>query len=563
MVIEGGLLGVLSYMVKPLFDDVFVGGKEDAIVFVAVVVFTLFIIRAIAGFCQRVLVVRVGLRVITQIQQDLVDHLMTLDTVFFQRNPPGGLIERVRGDAQALQQTASATLITLGRDVVGMISLLIVAVWIDWLWALIAFVGVPLLIWPTVLLQRWIRRKTFNARENSALISTRLDEIFHGMTAIKVNTLEEHESNRFAKSIRTFLRAQMKSEAGRAGLPAFVDLISAIGFLGVLIYGGFQIVEGKKTLGEFMTFFTAMGFMFDPLRRLGNISGQIQAALASLERLYGLFDERTLITERADVDPTIRPDPAGDIVFEDVEFSYDDQPVLRGLSFTASAGKTTALVGASGAGKSTVFNVLGRLIDPQSGTVRIGTQNIRDLTLPALRGHFSLVSQDAALFDDSLRENIRLGRLDASDDQIEAAAGRATVLEFTSGFPDGLDAPAGPRGSNLSGGQRQRVAIARAMLRDAPVLLLDEPTSALDARSEEKIQQALDLLSENRTTLVIAHRLATIRDADKIVVLDQGRVVDEGSHAELLARDGHYARLYQLQFRDDVPVQEIPQASTS
>ena len=305
-----------------------------------------------------------------------------------------------------------------------------------------------------------------------------------------------------------------------------------------------------KTLGAFMSFFTAMALMFDPLKRLSNVSGQIQAAMASLERLYGLFDERAKVENTTVADPQLTPDPQGDLRFEDVHFRYGDAPVLDGLNFVAEAGRTTAIVGPSGAGKSTVFNMLTRLIDPDQGQVTIAGRDIRDFALPRLRGQFSIVSQDAALFDETLQQNIRLGRLDATDAQIEAAAEQATVTDFAQGLAGGLQAAAGPRGSNLSGGQRQRVAIARAFVRDAPVLLLDEPTSALDARSEELIQQALGRLAKGRTTLVIAHRLATIRDADKIVVMDRGRVVDEGTHDELIAREGPYAALYQLQFRD-------------
>ena len=550
MAVQGGLLGVLSYLVKPLFDEVFVAGREDAVVAVAGAVFLLFTIRAIAGFIQRYMIVRTGLRVVTDIQRTLLGHLLTLDTTFFQVNAPGGLIERVRGDAQSLQGTSSDALITIGRDVVGLVSLLAVAIWIDWVWALLAFVGLPLIVWPTIYLQRRIRAMAMRSRIRSSGVSTRLDEVFHGISAIKVNSLEAHESGRFAKAIADFFGAKLRSEIAKAGLPAMIDLISGIGFLCVLIYGGFEIIDGKKTLGEFMSFFTAMALMFDPLKRLSNVSGNIQAALASLERLYTLFDERPTITVPVTVDPGDRPDAEGALEVRDVHFAYGETPVLNGLSFTAEPGKTTAVVGPSGAGKSTVFNLLTRQIDPSSGAVTIGGRDIRSFGLHALRGHFSLVSQDAALFDETLRDNIRLGRLDASDAEIEAAADDATVSEFAREQPRGLDTPAGPRGSNLSGGQRQRVAIARAFLRDTPVLLLDEPTSALDAHSEEMIQQALSRLAKGRTTLVIAHRLATIRDADKIVVMDRGQVVDEGTHEELIAREGPYAALYQLQFRD-------------
>ena len=302
-----------------------------------------------------------------------------------------------------------------------------------------------------------------------------------------------------------------------------------------------------------MSFFTAMSLAFEPLRRLGQMSGQWQTAAASVDRIRDVMDEQPLLTSPAS--PASLPDGAPQIQFDDVTLSYADLPVLRGTSFVAEAGKTTALVGASGAGKSTIFNVLTRLVDPQSGSVKIGDVAVQDTALPKLRAKFSVVAQDAALFDESLRENILLGRTDIDDAQLAKVVDAAHVADFLPQLADGLDSPVGPRGSNLSGGQRQRVAIARALLRDTPILLLDEATSALDTKSEAIVQAALDRLSKGRTTLVIAHRLSTVRNADKIIVMDQGRVVDEGKHDDLLDRGGIYADLYRMQFSktEDAP----------
>lgn len=551
MTLEGSVLGAISYLVAPMFDQVLVGKDANAMLWVGGLVFGLFAMRAIAGFTQRLLVVRTGLRVVTDMQKDLMGHLLSLDSSFFQDNPPGALIERVRGDAQALQGTASSALTSVGRDLVSLISLLGVALWIDWRWAMIAFIGVPLLALPMAGLQGWIRKTTRAARAASARISLRLDEVFHGIHAIKINTLESHQQDRFTHEVDGFLAQQIRAETGQAALPATVDIIAATGFLGVLIYGGGEIIAGEKSLGEFMSFFTAMALVFDPLRRLSSISGQIQTALASLERLYGLFDARPTILDTGKIIPAPAEARKANIVFENVLFSYGDQPVLRGLSFTAFAGQTTAIVGPSGAGKSTLFHLLTRLIEPQSGDISIGGESVNSMELPALRGLFSVVSQDAALFDESIRYNLRLGRMEADDAAITQAADGAFITDFAAAQANGLDTEVGPRGSNLSGGQRQRVVIGRALLRDAPILLLDEPTSALDAASEAAIQKALDRLSAGRTTLVIAHRLSTIRDAAQIIVMDQGRVVDTGRHDELIARGGLYAELYRLQFREN------------
>ncbi|MDJ0626875.1 MAG: ABC transporter ATP-binding protein [Rhodobacter sp.] len=548
MAIEGGMLGLLSYMIKPMFDQIFIAGDRAAIGWVAGAVFGIFAIRAIAGFGQRVLMMGVGQRVSAALQSDMVAHMLRLDSAFFQANAPGVLIERVRGDTLAASTIWAVVFSALGRDTVALLSLLAVAISIDPIWTLIAVAGAPVLMGPMVLLQRWVRRSTRRARNIAAGLATRLDETFHGIDTIKLNTIEAREGARYADAVDGFVDAQVRSEAGQAGIPAMMDIVAGIGFFGVLSYGGLQIIEGSKTVGEFMSFFTAMALVFEPLRRIGNVSGAWQAALASLERLHLIFDEQPTITSPDLPAPPLANPHQADVVLQDVAFAYGDLPVLHGASFTARAGQTTALVGASGAGKSTVFRVLTRLADPQSGHIRIGGTDVAAFTLPDLRALFSVVTQDAQLFDETVRENVVLDRDDARlTDVLDAAH----VADFLPKLARGLDTRAGPRGSGLSGGQRQRVAIARALLRDTPILLLDEATSALDAQSEAVVQDALDRLAKGRTTLVIAHRLATIRQADKIVVMDQGRVVDEGTHDALIARGGLYADLYRLQFADE------------
>lgn len=550
MAIEGGMLGGLSLMVRPMFDQVFIAGNRDAVFWVALGVFSIFVFRAIAGFGQRVLMSSISMKVSAQLQRNLVGHMLTLDSDFFQVNSPGTLIERVRGDTQAASNVWASTFSTLGRDLVALVSLLGVALSIDWVWTLIAVAGAPVLVIPLLWLQNFVRAQTRNARDAAATIATRLDEIFHGINTIKLNSTEGRESSRFGGEIGKFVRAEIRSLAARAGIPALMDIVAGVGFFGVLIYGGHQIIGGEKTVGEFMSFFTAMSLVFEPLRRLGGISGTWQVALTSMERLYSVFQSKPRITSPVNVSTLPVSPQTADVVLDDVNFSYGDLPVLRGASFVAKAGKTTALVGASGAGKSTVFNVLTRLADPQGGRVTIGGISVDQLDLRKLRELFSVVTQDTQLFDETVHENVLLGQ-NSSEKQLLKVLKAAHVSDFLPNLANGLDSPAGPRGSALSGGQRQRIAIARALFRDTPILLLDEATSALDAKSEAIVQAALERLSEGRTTLVIAHRLATIRTADHIVVMDQGRVIDQGTHKELVARGGIYADLCRLQFSDD------------
>ncbi len=551
MVIEGSTLAILSYMLQPMFDNVFAAGNKQAVWWVGGIIFGLFLVRAITQLAQKTIMTRIAQKTSTSMQVDLLRHLMRLDSVFFQKNPPGALMERVQGDTNAVQQVWGVIISGAGRDAISLISLLGLALSIDWVWTLVAVVGAPLLVVPVYVLQKYIRRKTSHMRQQASLRSTRLDEVFHGINPIKLNLLEEYQANRFSSIIDTIVSAEVKTAASRAMIPSLIDIITGLGFFGVMIVGGQDIIEGEKTIGQFMSFFSAMALAFQPMRRLGSISGIWQVAAASLERLYRLFD-----TEPTIVSPATPAKPVKDteLVMRDVTFAYDDTPVLNGTTLTAEAGKTTALVGASGAGKSTIFNVLTRLVEPQSGKTTVGGTPINELALNDLRGMFSVVTQDALLFDETIRENILLGRTDVGDDQLQDALDAAHVTDFLGKLPNGLDTPAGPRGSNLSGGQRQRVAIARAILRDTPILLLDEATSALDAHSEAVVQKALERLSKGRTTLVIAHRLSTIQSADKIIVMEKGRVVDQGTHEELLAGGGIYAELHRLQFKENAPI---------
>ena len=549
MVIEGSALGGLSYLLKPLFDVVFTPGGASALLGVGLAILALFVVRAACVVSSRTLIASVSQQVSAGMQADLLRHLLTLDSSFFQTNAPGVLIERVQGDTMAVQGIWSSLLTGVGRDALGLALLFGVALSIDPYWTFSALIGAPLLILPAALLQRYVRRKSNHLRDQAGQRATRLDEIFHGIQAVKLNRMEDYQTDRFRTVLRAITRAEVKSVLGRSMMPGMIDVVTGIGFFAVLLMAGDEIAEGHRTTGDFMSFFTAMALTFQPLRRLGEMSGTWQIAAASLDRIYALFDTNPAVARPSH--SAAQPAPgAPSVQFSDVTFAHGDQPVLRGLSFTAEAGRTTALVGASGAGKSTVFHLLTGLLEPQSGKVAIGGANTASMALADQRRLFATVTQDAALFDETLRENVTLGRAGITAETLNHALAAAHVTDFLPALAQGLDTPVGPRGSGLSGGQRQRVAIARALVQDAPILLLDEATSALDAQSEAAVADALALGSQGRTTLVIAHRLATVRGADKIVVMDQGRAVEQGSHDALLALNGLYAGLYRLQFKD-------------
>ena len=545
MTLEGSTLALISWMLKPLFDLVFIGKQPGAIWWVGAAIFGIFLLRAVTLVASRALLTTISLAVSTTMQTQLLAHILTLDSRFFRDNSPGAMIERIQGDTMAVQGVWATLITGATRDAISLVMLFGVALTIDPIWTLGALVGAPILIMPAALVQKYIRRKVRQNRVNAGLRATRLDEVLHGIASIRLNRAEADQTARFAAIVARIRASETKVAATSSVIPALTDVVTGIGFVAVLALGGNQVMDGDRSVGDFMAFFTALALAFQPMRRLGGIAGVWQTAAASLERIYHVFDTRPTVVSG----PRTAPPDTTQIVLDDVWLSYDGQVVLHGLSFTAEAGRTTALVGPSGAGKSTVFNLLTRMVDADRGLVTLGGAPVSDYDLGVLRDQYSTVAQESALFDESLRDNILMGRPDASDADLQAALKAANVSNFLDDQRT-LDSPVGPRGSALSGGQKQRVAIARALAQDAPVLLLDEATSALDTASERLVQDALDHLSAGRTTLVIAHRLSTIRNADKIVVMESGRVVEQGSHDQLMAKGGAYARLVALQFGD-------------
>ena len=548
MIIEGSTFGLLSYFIEPMFDQVFAKGDHTAIKWVSLSVAGIFILRAFSAFFNKLVTIYIGQKIVAAIQKNMVRHLLTFSPNFFQENSPGSLIERVRGDTAVVERIWATVLAGSFRDLIAVFSLLIVAISIDPIWAMIALLGAPLLIIPVFFLRKLIQKTSRNSRSAAADLATRLDEIFHGISSIKLINGEKREHSKFANRLNKFVTNSISSEAGVAAIPSLMDIIAGIGFVGVLTYGGYQIIEGTKTVGEFMSFFTAIALLFEPIRRLGTIGGAWQTVFTNLERIRNIFDLD------ADIVPSQTNQPkdvnfTNDIKFDNVHLSVNEKDILRGITFTAQAEKTTAIVGPSGAGKTTLFNLIGRLIDPDKGNVEIGNISVKDISLEELRHNLSYVSQDSWLFDESIEENIKIGNPNASPEDYKKAIISANANDFIDEMPNKEKTPVGPRGSNLSGGQRQRIAIARAILRNTPILLLDEPTSALDNEAESQITKTISSLSGGRTTLIIAHKISTIKDSDHIIVLDNGLIIDQGMHSDLIDRSETYKSLYEIENR--------------
>ena len=513
---------------------------------VAIILITF--LKGLASYSQSVLSQSVALKVINAIQKAMFAHLMRADLRTHHQTSIGKLISRFTNDVNLMRDALSRTLTAMARDLVTAAALIGMMFYLDWLLAIIVIVTFPVAGVPIIRIGRRLRRASTNAQSGMGDLTSNLAQSFSGIRLIKSYRMASYERGRANDLFDQIYYLVMKTVKGRARTYPILETLGGVSVAAVLAYGGWRILSGTGTLGEFVGFLSAVILVYQPIRSLGNLNAALQEGLAAVKRSFDLFDENAEIFDAADAKPLTLA--GGAVFFDNVSFAYEpDKPALEGISFNVDAGRTIALVGPSGAGKSTVMNMLLRFYDADSGTVVIDGQDVRTVTIASLRDQIALVSQDVTLFNDTVTANIRFGRPDASEEDVIAAAKAAAAHDFVSALPEGYETLVGDRGLKLSGGERQRIAIARAMLKNAPILLLDEATSALDAESEQQVQEALDRLTEGRTTLVIAHRLATVLNADSILVMDGGRIVETGTHAELQALDGLYARLSRLQFR--------------
>jgi subfamily B ATP-binding cassette protein MsbA len=510
------------------------------------------IVTAIKGFSlltQTVMTNSVVSRIEADMQSALYDHLIDADLAQLQRENPASLTQRFTTDFTFVKEALTRLVNIAIRDVMTAIALVGAMLWIDWKMTAVVLLIAPIVARPIGRIGKKLRRMAASQQEQTGIMASLVTESLQGARVAKTDSLEPYLKGRAAGAFETIRALKMKAANARGRLDPLLEVGGGIAVAGVLAAIGVRITSGTSTVGDFTGYVSALLLAAQPMRSLGNLNAIVQEAGASLKRYYALIDEKPLITQRPDAKPLVVT--GGEVAFRDLRFRYrDDQRGLEGIDLVAMAGKTTALVGRSGSGKSTMLALVPRLYDPTEGKVEIDGQDIRDVTLQSLRGQIGVVSQDVVLFDDTVRANIGFGRPGASEADIVAAAKGAAAHDFIMAMPDGYETRVGERGSRLSGGERQRLAIARAILKDAPILLLDEATSALDTQSERLVQEALAELMKGRTTLVIAHRLSTVREADQIVVLDEGRVIETGDHDGLVARDGAYARLYRLQFAE-------------
>jgi subfamily B ATP-binding cassette protein MsbA len=463
-------------------------------------------------------------------------------------------------DIQGMRRAVSDVLTSLGKDLLSLIGLVAVLFFQDWELALISCFVFPAAVYPIVRFGRRIRKVTANTQNEMGEMSTLLEQTFQGIRVVKSYGMETYETDRVERLVGSVYRLTMKAARIRALSRPIMEALGGLAIAIVVVYGGYRVILAETDPGSFFSFVTALLLAYEPMKRLANLNASLQEGLAGADRLFDLLDVRPHLAERPGA--SVLQVSAGRIRLDGVSFAYSgERRALTDLTLDVPAGKVVALVGPSGAGKSTVLHLIARFYDPQAGRVTIDGVDLRDVTLASLYANIALVSQEVVLFDDTIRANIAYGRPEADDEAIEEAARRAGAAAFIAALPDGYATKVGEQGVKLSGGQRQRLAIARAVLKDAPVLLLDEATSALDAASEQVVRDALDELMQNRTTVVVAHRLSTVLAADLIHVIDGGRVIERGTHRELLERRGAYARLYALQLSRDESSDDVPIAA--
>ena len=525
------------------------GGGRATFLTISVLVLVLYFAKAVLTYFSTYYVRYVGLQIILDLRRDLYSRIHRQSLAFFSSHPTGLLMSRLTSDVARLQRTVSgdmADVFRLGCIILGQ---LIWVFYLYWKLSMVCLVVLPLIFFPILRFGRRLKAASRSSQEKMADVTNILKETITGSRIVKGFGMEDYEVNRFSEALKKVQRQELRAARLVSLSPPIMELVGASAAAFLIGYAGYQISRGALNPGEFSAFLASLAWLYASVKNLAKINNDFQQSMAATRRVFEMMDTEVEVREKPGARELL---PFRSVIlFENVSFSYGDKPVLRGVGLRVPAGQVLAIVGSSGAGKTTLVNLLPRFYDVTSGAVTIDGIDIRDVTLSSLRSQIGIVTQEVLLFDDTVRNNIAYGRQDVSLAEVEAAARAAYAHGFISRLPGGYDTRLGEAGHLLSVGERQRISIARAVLKNSPILILDEATSALDTESEAMVQKALTNLMKGRTTFVIAHRLSTVRNADVIAVLEGGRIIEEGSHEILLGGRGAYARLYELQFRDD------------
>ncbi|MCX8044711.1 MAG: lipid A export permease/ATP-binding protein MsbA [Desulfobacterota bacterium] len=545
MIILSATTSAIAYLVKPAIDEVFLKRDYTMLVVIPILTVIAYLVKGLSDYGQSYLMGAVGNRVVTDLRARLYEHIQRMSLSFFTKTSTGLLMSRIANDVGILQRATSDSLKKILENAFLIIGLSGVALYQNWRMALFCLVLLPVAAFPIKRFGKQTRRYSKKSQERMASISTFLDETISGNQTIKSFCLERFEIERFFKETERLLHVGLNSLKVGAYSTPVMELIGGIIGAVIIYYGGYNVIKGTMTPGEFFSFIAAVAMLYRPVKGLSRENMKVQKGLAAAARVFELLDTVPDVQDKPGAITLPRFSEA--IEFRNVSFSYEDRMVLKDVSFTARAGEVVAIVGHSGAGKTTIANLLLRFYDVTEGAICIDGYDIRDVTVRSLRQQIAFVSQETVLFNDTIRNNITYGSLGVPEENIIAAAKAAYAHDFIMALPEGYDTVVGEKGMHLSGGQRQRIAVARALVKNAPILILDEATSALDAHSEQQVQKALERLMVGRTTILIAHRLATVRNADTIIVLQDGEIIERGTHEDLLAQQGVYQRLIEIQ----------------
>lgn len=545
MGIYSAFSGALAWLVKPVVDRIFVEQDAAMLALLPLAVLGVSVGKGLADYGQAYLMAWVGQRVIADVREKVYSHLQDLSLAFFHRNPTGQLISRITNDVNLLHGTVTDAVTGFLKDVLTICALVGVIFHNDWLLATVSLVIFPAAIAPLAKMGKRIRGFSRKSQVQMGSLTTILHEVLSGQPIVKAFCQESREKERFSRENRALFRTLMKRYRIRALSSPLMETLGGVGAAAAIYVGGYRVLHGEMTTGAFFSFIAALGMLYEPIKRLNKLNLLVQEGMAAAERIFQVLDEQPDIREipgARDLAPISR-----EIELRGVSFGYGKELVLCDVNLRISKGEVVALVGESGGGKTTLAHLIPRFFDPTKGVVMVDGNDVREVTLASLRGQIALVTQHTVLFNDTVLNNIAYGRPQASMDEIRAAAVAANAHGFIEMLPEGYQTLIGEAGTKLSGGERQRLCIARALLKDAPILILDEATSSLDSESEEEVQKALEVLMRGRTVLVIAHRLSTVRNAHRIVVIKGGRIVEEGDHQSLMELGGEYARLYRIQ----------------
>ncbi len=552
MLIFSATNGAMPFLIRSTFDDVFTNKDMNVLRILPFLIVGVFVVRAVAGYFSTYLTEWVGQRIVADMRRDLNDHIQNLSLSFFNKTPTGTIVSRVTNDVAMVRAALTDAVASMLKDASSLIFLVIGAFYQDWFLALIAFVAFPASVLPVIRMSKRLRNLSRRGQVSMGNLTMLLQETIQGNRVVKAFGMEGYERQRFNYESEDLFALNMKSTRVRAITNPIMEVLASFAIAGIIAYGGYSVIAGNRTQGAFLGFLTALFLLYEPFKGLAKTNTTIQSALGAAERVIELLDTTNDVVDKPDAHVLGGVREA--IRFEHVSFRYEDDWVLRDVNLEIQRGHVLALVGMSGGGKSTLADLIPRFYDVLEGRISVDGLDIRDVTLASLRAQIAIVTQHTFLFNDSVKNNIGYGDVDKDAKGMEAivdAARAANAHEFITQLPEGYDTVIGELGVKLSGGQRQRLAIARALLKNAPVLILDEATSALDNESERLVQEALENLMQNRTTLVIAHRLSTVRRADRIVVVVRGEIVEQGTHDELLALNSEYRKLYDLQFRGE------------